>query len=288
MKFAVTGATGQLGRLVIEALKTQAGAGAVAALARTPGKAADLGVETREADYDRPETLAPALAGVGTLLLISGSEIGRRTAQHQAVIDAAKAAGVGRIVYTSLLRAPTSPLSLADEHRATEAALAASGVPHTILRNGWYLENHTAGVSAALELGALYGAAGEGRFSSAARADYAAAAVAAMTDPGHAGAVHELAGDMPFTLAEFAAELSRQTGREIPFVNLPEADYAKALAGAGLPEGFAAALASFDTAAAQGALEADDRTLSRLIGRPTTTLAEAIRAAAAAAVEPAH
>lgn len=288
MKYAVTGATGQLGRLVIEALKTRAGSGAVAALARTPDKAADLGVETREADYERPETLAPALAGVGTLLLISGSEIGRRTAQHQAVIDAAKAAGVGRIVYTSLLRAPTSPLSLADEHWATEAALAASGVPHTILRNGWYLENHTAGVPAALELGALYGAAGEGRFSSAARADYAAAAVAAMTDPAQAGAVHELAGDTPFTLAEFAAELSRQTGREIPFVNLPEADYAKALAGAGLPEGFAAALASFDTAAAKGALEADDKTLSRLIGRPTTTLAEAIRAAAAATAEPAH
>lgn len=288
MKFAVTGATGQLGRLVVEALKTRAGAGAVAALARSPDKAADLGVEAREADYDRPETLAPALAGVGTLLLISGSEIGRRTAQHQAVINAAKAAGVGRIVYTSLLRASTSPLSLADEHRATEAALAASGVPHTILRNGWYFENHTAGVPAALELGALYGAAGEGRFSSAARDDYAAAAVAAMTDPAQAGAVHELAGDTPFTLAEFAAELSRQTGREIPFVNLPEADYAKALAGAGLPEGFAAALASFDTAAAQGALEADDRTLSRLIGRPTTTLAEAIRGAAAATAEPAH
>lgn len=279
MKFAVTGATGQLGRIVVETLKTKAGAGAVIALARNPEKAADLGVESREADYDRPGTLASALAGVETLLLISGSEIGKRTAQHQAVIDAAKATGVGRVVYTSLLRAPTSPLSLADEHRATEAALSASGLAHTILRNGWYLENHTAGVPAALQLGTVYGAAGEGRFSSAARADYAAAAVAAMTDPSQAGAVHELSGDAAYTLADFAAELSRQSGCEIPFVNLPEANYAAALASAGLPADFAAALASFDTAAAGGALEDDGRTLAQLIGRPTTPLVEAVRAA---------
>ncbi|ABL72358.1 SDR family oxidoreductase [Paracoccus denitrificans] len=279
MTVAVTGATGQLGRLTIARLKTLLPAGEIVALARNPEKAADLGVEARAFDYDRPETLATALQGVDRLLLISSSEVGKRAAQHRAVIEAAKAAGVGQIVYTSLLHADRSPLSLAEEHVATEAMLAASGIPHAILRNGWYAENHTGAIPAALAHGALIGAAGEGRISAAARADYAKAAASVLADGGHAGQTYELAGDDGWTLAELAAELSAQSGKAIPYRNLSQQDYAAALTGAGLPEGLAGAIASWDTGAAQGALFDDSRTLSRLIGRPTATLAEVVRAA---------
>jgi len=278
MTIAVTGATGQLGRLTIEKLKTLLPAGEIVALARSPEKA-ELGVETRAFDYDRPETLAPALAGVARLVLISSSEVGKREAQHRAVIAAAKAAGVGQIVYTSLLHADRSPLSLAGEHVATEAALAESGIPHVILRNGWYAENYTGAVPAALQHGALIGAAGAGRISGAARADYADAAAIVAADGSHAGKTYELAGDSAWTLADLAAEVSRQSGKDIPYRNLSEAAHAAALVGAGLPEGLAAAIASWDVGASQGALFDDGRQLSALIGRPTTPLADVVRAA---------
>lgn len=282
MTIAITGATGQLGRRVIAKLKEKRAAAGLLALARSPEKAADLGVPVREADYARPETLGPALADVETLLLISSSELGQRAAQHRAVIDAAKAQGVRRIVYTSVLHAGTSPLSLAPEHRETEAALSASGLATTILRNGWYTENYTASIPPALAAGAFIGAAGEGRISSATRDDFAEAAVVVLTEAGHAGKVYELAGDESYTLADLAAEISRQTGRTIPYQNLSEAAYAEALAGAGLPEGFAKTLAGFDTQAAAGALFDEGRELSRLIGRPTTPMSEAVAAALAA------
>ncbi|WP_423207260.1 SDR family oxidoreductase [Paracoccus yeei] len=278
MTVAITGATGQLGRLTIAKLKTLLPAGQIVALARSPEKA-DLGVETRAFDYDRPETLAPALAGVERLLLISSSEVGKRAPQHRAVIEAAKAAGVGEIVYTSLLHADRSPLSLAAEHVETEAALAESGIPHTILRNGWYAENYTGSIPTALQHGALIGAAGAGRVSGAARADYAEAAAQVLAEGGHAGQTYELAADDAWTLADLAAEVSRQSGRDIPYVDLPEAEYAAALVKAGLPEGLAAAIAGWDAGAAQGALFDDSRALSGLIGRPTTPLADVVRAA---------
>ena len=280
MTVAITGATGQLGRLTIAKLKTLLPAGQLVALARSPEKA-DLGVETRTFDYDRPETLAPALAGVERLLLISSSEVGKRAPQHRAVIEAAKAAGVGvgEIVYTSLLHADRSPLSLAAEHVETEAALAESGIPHTILRNGWYAENYTGSIPTALQHGALIGAAGAGRVSGAARADYAEAAARVLAEGGHAGQTYELAADDAWTLADLAAEISRQSGHDIPYVDLPEAEYAAALVKAGLPEGLAAAIAGWDAGAAQGALFDDGRALSRLIGRPTTPLADVVRAA---------
>lgn len=278
MTVAITGATGQLGRLTIAKLKTLLPAGQIVALARSPEKA-DLGVETRAFDYDRPETLAPALAGVERLLLISSSEVGKRAPQHRAVIEAAKAAGVGEIVYTSLLHADRSPLSLAAEHVETEAALAESGIPHTILRNGWYAENYTGSIPTALQHGALIGAAGAGRVSDAARADYAEAAARVLAEGGHAGQTYELAADDAWTLADLAAEISRQSGRDIPYVDLPEAEYAAALVKAGLPEGLAAAIAGWDAGAAQGALFDDGRALSGLIGRPTTPLADVVRAA---------
>ncbi|WP_339773224.1 SDR family oxidoreductase [uncultured Pseudosulfitobacter sp.] len=272
MTIAVTGATGQLGRLVIAGLKAKIDAGDIVALARSPENAADLGVTARKADYDAPETLAPALAGIDTLLLISGSEIGQRTAQHRAVIDAAKAAGVGRIVYTSLLRADTSPMSLAAEHRETEEMIKASGLTYTILRNGWYTENYTGSVPGAVQAGALVGSAGDGRISSASRADYADAAVAVLTAGDHAGKTYELAGDASYTLGDLAAEVSAQTGKTIPYQNLPQDEYAKILVSVGLPEGFAGALASFDVDASNGALFHDGKDLSRLIGRPTTPM----------------
>lgn len=272
MTIAVTGATGQLGRLVIAGLKAKIDAGDIVALARSPEKAADLGVTARKADYDAPETLVPALAGIDTLLLISGSEIGQRTAQHRAVIDAATAAGVGRIVYTSLLRADTSPMSLAAEHRETEEMIKASGLYYTILRNGWYTENYTGSVPGAVQAGALVGSAGDGRISSASRADYADAAVAVLTAGDHAGKTYELAGDASYTLGDLAAEVSAQTGKTIPFQNLPQDEYAKILVSVGLPEDFAGALASFDVDASNGALFHDGKDLSRLIGRPTTPM----------------
>ncbi|MBK4722673.1 SDR family oxidoreductase [Azospirillum sp. YIM DDC1] len=279
MTIAVTGATGQLGRLVIARLKETVPASGIVALVRSPAKAADLGVEAREADYGNPDALARALAGVDTLLLISSNEIGQRAAQHRNVVNAAKAAGVGRIVYTSLLHADRSPLSLAEEHRATEADIRASGIPFTILRNGWYTENHTGSVGAALAGGAFIGSAGDGRISSATRADYADAAVAVLTGTGHEGKTYELAGDEAVTLADLAAEISRQSGKDIPYRNLPEADYAAILAGFGLPEAFAKGIASWDVDASKGALFDDGRQLSALIGRTTTPLSAAVAAA---------
>lgn len=276
MTIAVTGATGKLGRLVIASLKGKAPSVDIVALARSPAKAADLGVETRLADYSRPETLKSALAGVDTLLLISSSEIGQRAQQHRAVVEAAKAAGVKRIAYTSLLRADVSPLSLAGEHRETEALIAASGIPATILRNGWYTENYAASIPGAVAGGAFIGSAGEGKIAAAARADYAEAAAVALTGADHAGKVYELAGDGAFTLADLAAEISRQTGKTIPYKNLSVDDYAKALVAHGLPEGFAKAIAGWDVGASQGALFDDGHALSRLIGRPTTPLAVSV------------
>ncbi len=273
---AITGVSGQLGRLIATHLHARKPGETVIGLARTPGKVADIGIEVRPFDYDDAPTLAPALAGVDTLMLVSSSEIGRRERQHRAVIVAARESGVRHIVYTSLLHADTSSLSLAQEHLATEHALGEAGIDHTILRNGWYTENYTASVPSAVANGAFIGSAGAGRISSAARGDYAEAAVAVLTDGGHAGRVYELAGDDAYTLSDLAAELSRQSGRAIPYIDMSEAGYSAALTGAGLPRPLAEALASFDVAAAGGALFHEGDALSRLIGRPTVPLATSI------------
>ncbi|TMV15347.1 SDR family oxidoreductase [Arenibacterium halophilum] len=279
MTIAITGATGQLGRLVVEKLRERAPDTPVVALARSPEKADDLGTEVRPFDYDKVETLAPALAGVETLLLISASEVGRRVPQHQAVIDAAKAAGVKRIVYTSLLRADTAQVGLAQEHRDTEAALAASGLAVTLLRNGWYTENYLASLPAALEHNALLGSAGDGRISSATREDYAEAAAVAMLDESHAGRTYELAGDTSYTLTDLAAAISAKAGRTIPYVDMPVPEYAAVLEKAGFPAPVAQMLADFDTAAKRCEFFDDSHTLSTLIGRPTTPLDSAVAAA---------
>jgi NAD(P)H dehydrogenase (quinone) len=281
MNIGITGATGKLGRLVIENLKTKIYSQTITALARDPRKAADLSVNIREFDYTKPDLLAASLKDIDRLLLISGNEIGQRARQHANVINAAATAGVPWIVYTSLLHADTSSLNLADEHRTTEAALKASDLSFTILRNGWYTENYTGSVKGALSQGAFLGSAGRGRIASTARADYAAAAAAVLTGEGHQGKTYELAGDEAYTLTDLAAELSRQTGRTIPYKNLPEVEYADILKQAGLPAGFAEALASWDTGAANGDLFDDSGRLSMLVGRPTTPLSRSIAEALA-------
>lgn len=272
---AVTGGTGQLGRLAVAALKAK---GAVPiALVRNPAKAADLGVETRAFDYTRADPAA--LKGVDTLVLISSNDFNDRAGQHRAVIEAAKAAGVGRIVYTSILKGTSSPMILAQDHIATEAALAESGVLHTILRNGWYTENYTGALDAAVRHGAIIGAAGQGRVTSAARKDYAEAIAVTAIDATHTGKTYELAGDTAHTGVEFAAAVAKAAGKPVAYVPMSQADYAKALVGFGLPEGFAQVLADSDARAGEGALHDDSHTLSRLIGRPTTPIAESIAAA---------
>ncbi|EJF07909.1 MULTISPECIES: SDR family oxidoreductase [Pontibacter] len=276
MKIGITGATGQLGRLVVTRLKAKVEPENIIALVREPQKAEGMGVEVREADYTKTETLDSALQGIDTLLLISSSEVGQRAAQHKNVIEAAKKAEVKRIVYTSLLHADTSLLSLAEEHRATERMIKDSGIAYTILRNGWYTENYTGSVQGAIAGGAFIGSAGEGKISSASREDYAEAAVAVLTSLGHGGKVYELAGDEAYTLSDLADEISRQTSKDIPYKNLPEADYAAALAGYGLPDSMAKAIAGWDVAASNGALYDDSRQLSKLIGHPTTPMADSV------------
>lgn len=279
---AITGSTGQLGQLVIKELLARVAPGEIVALARNVEKARDVlpaGLSIRRADYSDPASLDEALQGVDKLLLISSSELGQRAGQHQAVIDAARRAGVKLLAYTSLLHADRSPLGLAAEHRTTEAALKASGIPFVNLRNGWYTENYAQGLKGAVERGALAGAAGTGRIASAARADYAAAAAVALLEPGMAGRTFELAGDDSYTLAELAAETARQSGKPLSYRDLSEADYAKVLIGAGLPEPIALMLADSDHGASQGALFDDSRTLSSLIKRPTTPYTQVVAAA---------
>lgn len=279
----VTGATGQLGRLVIQQLLMNVPAGQIVAAVRSPEKASDLaalGVVVRKADYSDPATLASALEGVDKVLLISSNELGQRFTQHSAVIDAAKAAGVKLLAYTSVLHADTSLLALAEEHRQTEDYLRKSGVPFALLRNGWYHENYTASVPSALAHGAHFGSAGTGRISSAARADYAGAAAAVLTSSdSQAGKVYELAGDDAYTLSDFAALIARQSGQPVVYTDLPEAEFKGALLGAGLPEEFAELLANSDAAAAKGALFDDSRQLSTLIGRATAPLSASVAAA---------
>jgi len=278
----VTGATGQLGRFVIASLLKKMPASEIVAAVRNVEKARDLavlGVQVRQADYNRPESWDAALQGADKVLLISSSEIGQRVAQHRNVIDAARRAGVKLLAYTSVLHANTSALGLAGEHRDTEAVIRASGLPFVLLRNGWYTENYAMGIPAALALGAVYGCAGEGRISSAVRADYAEAAAIVLTSDNQAGKTYELAGDSAYTLSEFAAEISRQSGKDIGYVNLPETEYKKALLGAGLPEFLAELLANSDAGVSKGALFDDRHQLSELIGRPTIPLEKTVEAA---------
>ena len=277
---AITGATGQLGQHVIDTLLKTVPASQIAAIVRNPAKAdalTRLGVTVRQADYSDEAAFTAALQGIDRLLLISSSEVGQRAAQHRNVINAAIAANVKFIAYTSLLHADRSPLGLHVEHVETEKMLADSGIPYALLRNGWYTENYLASAPAALEHGVFIGAAGEGKIASATRADYAAAAARVISEEGHAGKVYELAGDEGWTLSQLAAELAKQSGKKVVYQHLSEADFAAALKGVGLPAGLADMLADSDAGAAKGGLFDDSHTLSALIGRPTTSLAESVK-----------
>ena len=282
MKIAITGATGQLGNLIIEQLLQLTAAQNIVALVRNVDKAEHFktqGIELREFDYDRPETLVPALLGIDKLLLISANEIGRRTPQHQAVIDAAKVAGVPYLAYTSLLRADTSPLGLAQEHRETEKLIQDSGITYTFLRNNWYSENYLAGVAHTIEIGTLFGAAQDGRISSASRIDYAEAAAKVLTSTGHENKTYELAGSESFSLSDLATFIGQAVNKDIIYQNLSAEEYTQGLTQAGLPAGLVDVIVDADIQTIQGAMYSDSKDLEQLIGHKTTSIQDAIKAA---------
>ncbi|HEY9437888.1 MAG TPA: SDR family oxidoreductase [Streptomyces sp.] len=282
MSIVVTGATGHLGRLVVERLLETVPADRIAAVVRDKEKAADLaarGIEIRVADYDAPETLAGAFRSGDRVLLISGSEVGRRVPQHTAVIEAAKAAGVAQLAYTGVLGGPAADFQLAAEHKVTEQLILDSGLPYTFLRNGWYTENYTENLAPVLAHGAVVANAGQGRVASAARADYAAAAAAVLTGEGHLGRAYELSGDTAWSFAEYAAAVSAATGKEIAHRDVTAAEHREILIGAGLPEMFAEIMVDVDEAIRRGLLATTTGDLARLAGRPTTPLAESVAAA---------
>lgn len=280
-KILVTGATGQLGSLIVKHLLQRVPADQVVAGGRNADKAPP-GVEFRRIDYDQPASLDAALRGISRVVLVSGSEVGKRVPQHTAVIEAAARAGVKLLAYTSILKGEANPMLLAGEHAGTEQALRQGKVPYILLRNGWYSENYTGSAGIAIQYGVLQSASGEGRIATAARNDYAeAAAVLILRDDHAPGQAHELAGSTSFTKREFAAMLSRLSGREVAVQDLSETDYAAALMQAGLPEPFARILADSDARSAGGALFDDSRTLEKIIGRPTTPMEETLRDALA-------
>ncbi|GKV73820.1 MULTISPECIES: SDR family oxidoreductase [Pseudarthrobacter] len=286
MSIVITGATGQLGRHVVEALlELNVPAGEIVAAGRSVEKLAGFagrGVQVRAMDYADASSVTAALKGARKVLLISGSEVGQRVEQHRTVIEAAKAEGVELLAYTSIANADSTGMKLAAEHQATEAILRESGVPFVLLRNGWYLENYTDQLPGTLAQGALAGSARNGQVSGAARADYAHAAAAVLVAEGQAGNVYELGGDEAFSMADLAAEISAATGKTITYNDLPPQEYAGLLTGAGVPEAFAEILADSDLGIARGDLLVSSGDLRRLIGRPATSLAEAVRTAAAA------
>lgn len=281
--YMVTGASGHLGRLIIEALlRSGIAADDIVGMARTPAKATalnNLGITIRQGDYVDKASLSAALQGVKRVVLVSSSEVGQRTVQHQNVIDVAKQSGVELLVYTSLLHANSSPLALADEHKQTEEALVTSGIPHIILRNGWYLENYTEHAATAVQHGAVIGAAGQGQVSAASRADYAEAAALVVASNDTVNRVYELAGDAAFTMQEYAEVLSEVSGQPVSYQDMPTSEYEKVLIDLGVPQGFAAVLADSDAGLRVGGLYNDSQSLSKLLGRPTTSIEEALRLA---------
>ncbi|WP_163505812.1 SDR family oxidoreductase [Fodinicola acaciae] len=272
----VTGASGQLGRLVVQGLRAKLPADQIVAAARSTDKAAGLGVEVRHADYNDPATLATAFAGADKVLLVSSNEVGNRVAQHTAAVEAAKQAGVRHLIYTSAPKADDTALVLAPDHKATEEAIRASGLPYTFLRNGWYTENYQEKIEQAVRDGSFAGSAGDGRIASATRADYAEAAVAVLTTDGHEGKVYELSGDQTWTYADLADAIGAAAGRPVTYRNLTSDEHRAALVEAGLPAEVAGFVVALDGNTADGLLGETSGDLRRLIGRPTTPYAETV------------
>ncbi|MGE9695773.1 SDR family oxidoreductase [Streptomyces sp. NRRL F-5630] len=281
MSIVVTGATGQLGRLVVAGLLEKVPAGEIAAVVRSEQKGAEFaakGVEPRVADYDKPETLKDAFQAGDRVLFISGSEVGKRAAQHTAVVAAAKEAGVAQLAYTGVLGGPDADFALAEEHKITERAILDAGVPYTFLRNGWYDAMYIEQIPAYLAHGAVLGSSGEGRIAPAPREDYAEAAVAVLTGEGHLNKAYELSGDVAWTKSEFAAELARQSGKPVVYTNVAPEQYRQVLVGAGVPEPMAEILTDVENAIERGLLAGTTQDLSRLIGHRTTPIADSIAA----------
>lgn len=277
--YVISGAGGHLGRLVVAGLLERVPAERIVAATRNPDSVADLaarGVQVRVADFDEPDTLPAAFDGAERLLLISTDGFPRRVAQHKTAVEAAASAGVGHLSYTSVLRAASTHLRLAADHKATEEIIAASGLPHTFLRNSWYTEMYEQRARQGAESGVIIGSAGTGRVASAARADYAAAAVAVLTLDGTPEPVYELSGDTAWSFPELAAATSRVTGREVTYRDLSPAEHRKALLDSGLPEPAADIVAGIDSDIAGGALDGTSGHLRALIGRPTTPLADTL------------
>ncbi|MGC7101876.1 SDR family oxidoreductase [Amycolatopsis lurida] len=275
----VTGATGQLGRLVVDGLLKKTAPSQVVAVVRDPRKAEDLaarGVQVREADYDRPDTLATAFAGTEKLLLISSSTPGQRLAQHEAVVNAAKEAGVRHLAYTSVLHADTAKLFVAPDHKATEQLIRDSGIPFTFLRNGWYIENYAQTVQQALATGSFAGSAGTARLGGVPRIDLAEAAVTVLTGDGHTGKTYELAGDTPWNYADLAEAITEATGKPVTYQDVSPQQHLELFLAAGLPEPVATMLVDADRGIREGELAADTGDLRTLIDRPTTPLTAAV------------
>lgn len=280
MTIVVTGATGHLGRLTVDSLLARGVAASdIRALGRSAERLAPLaaqGVETAVIDFEQPETLTAAFAGADAVLLVSGSEVGKRVPQHRNAIEAAEAAGVGRLVYTSAPHATDGGLVLAPEHKATEELLAASSLPVTILRNNWYTENYTGLIDQAAATGEIVGSAGDGRVASASRKDYAEAAAVVLTTDGHEGAVYELSGDVAWTFDELASAVGALAGREVVYRSVTPEEHTGILTGAGLDDGTAGFVVALDGNIRDGELADATSTLSELIGRPTTPLAQGL------------
>ena len=282
MSIVITGATGRLGRHVISSLlRLDVQLPDLVAAGRDEeklGALRELGLATVRADYTEPATLEEAFAGADTVLLISSSEVGIRVPQHRNAVDAAVRAGVSRLVYTSALGADRGKLLLADEHLATEEAIAASGLPFTILRNGWYTENFEPALRHAETTGVVLASAGDGRVASATREDYAEAIAAVLAQDGHAGRTYELSGDVAWSFDELAAALTEVLDREVTYRRLTPEQHLAELERTGVDESTARFLVALDANIEDGALDLVTGDLSRLLGRRTTALVDALRA----------
>jgi NAD(P)H dehydrogenase (quinone) len=285
MLLAVTGATGQLGRLVIESLiERGTPAGDIVAIGRSVDKIADLeerGVQVRAADYGKPQQLAAALEGVDRLLLVSGSAVGQRVAQHRNVVNAAQAAGVQFIAYTSAPKADSTDLALAPEHKATEDLIRASGIPFAMLRNNWYTENYFQVLEQAQYTGLVIASLGDGEIASASRQDYAEGAAVVLAGEGHDGKIYELAGDTAWGYDDLTATLTELLGREVKYRRVSSKEHRKILTKAGVPMAQAAFVVTLDANTKNGALADASGELSALIGRPTTPLRDTLAQAPA-------